>query len=129
MDIESCVNRIWEAVLDSYGTNVDFTEDEVVVYQSAWEKEMKARIRGLLEGGPIAALDSAEIGQVARVTAALDTCISALTKIIEKHGKDWVTREVIFGSEEFDLGMNALKEACAALGYTLKVVQTDKVKT
>lgn len=128
MDIETCVNRIWEIVLDSYGLNVYLRDDEVVVYESLWEKEMKVRIRGLLEGGPIAVLDSAEIGQVARVTAALDTCIAALTKIIEKHGKDWVTREVIFGSEEFDAAMQALKEACAALGYTLKIVQTDKVK-
>lgn len=49
MDIESCANRIWEVVLDSYGTNVDFTDDEVVVYQSAWEEEMKVRIRAILE--------------------------------------------------------------------------------
>lgn len=48
-DIESCVNRIWEVVLDSYGLNVEFTNDEVVVYQSAWEKEMKVRIKAILE--------------------------------------------------------------------------------
>lgn len=51
MDIETCVNRIWEVVLDSYGLNVEFTNDEVVVYQSAWEKEMKVRIKAILEEG------------------------------------------------------------------------------
>jgi len=49
MDIASCVNRIWEVVLDSYGTNMDFTNNEVIVYQSAWEKEMKVRIKAILE--------------------------------------------------------------------------------
>ena len=49
MDIESCVNRIWEVVLDSYGSNVYLRDDEAVVYESLWEKEMKVRIRVILE--------------------------------------------------------------------------------
>ena len=49
MDITACVNRIWEVVLDACGSNVEFTEDEVVVYQSGWEEEMKARIKAILE--------------------------------------------------------------------------------
>lgn len=61
--------------------------------------------------------------QYTRLRQALDACIPALTRILEKHGGDWVQRDVIFGSEEFKLGMEALKKACGALGYVLDIQQ------
>ncbi|GAI14615.1 unnamed protein product [marine sediment metagenome] len=45
--------RIWDIALDSWSLNVELDEDEVVVYQSAWEKEFIERVeeelRELLE--------------------------------------------------------------------------------
>lgn len=60
------------------------------------------------------------------LTHALDTCVQALTKILEKHGRDWVQRDVIFGAEEFKQGMQAVKDACDALGYVLKIEQISE---
>ena len=71
-------------------------------------------------------MSKTELVEHARLTRALDTCIQALTKILEKHGGDWVQRDVIFGSEEFKIGIEALKEACEALGYVLEIQEPNK---
>lgn len=49
MTKEEAVNAIWEAILDSYGLNVELDERETIVYSGAWEKEMKAHIRAILD--------------------------------------------------------------------------------
>lgn len=49
MDVESCISRIWEVVLDSYGLNVELTTDGRIVYQSDWAVELKEGIRAILE--------------------------------------------------------------------------------
>lgn len=52
MNIESCVNRIWQLMLDSCGANEYLRGDgEVVarVSESALEQRMKVRIKAILE--------------------------------------------------------------------------------
>jgi len=70
---------------------------------------------------PVPDTINSSLAQHARLTHALNTCIQALGKILKKPYGDWVNREVIFGSEEFKIGMEALKEACDALGYILEL--------
>ena len=42
--IQKTAKRIWDIALDSWGLNVEFREDETIVYQSAWEKEFIERV-------------------------------------------------------------------------------------
>lgn len=46
--MKQTARRIWEIALDSWALNVELTKDEVVVYQSAWEKEFIERVEAEL---------------------------------------------------------------------------------